>query len=116
MFPFINVEFPLSGDVTQAISPSIWGGFKGVPEVELKVFAEVASPGAQLDKLTEAVLLLADQAGLKDAREIKALQEIADGVKRVKAEVAQDVRARADETAAHADRLERIARGGDAQS
>ena len=111
MFPFIyspTYEYPLSGDVVQGISP-VFGDIEGIPEVEHEVVTTVASYGKQLGKLTEAVLALAKKVGL-DSDEIKAVQEIADGVERAKVRAAEAVRARADAAAERAEKLEALGR------
>ena len=78
MFPFVyspTFEYPLSGNVMQTISP-MFGEIEGIPEVEHEVVTTVASYGKQLGKLTEAVLVLAEEAGVKGA-EIDAVRELA---------------------------------------
>lgn len=50
---------PFSGDVTQEIVPRFFSpDIKGVPEIEHKVQTEVASYGAQLGKILEALQAL----------------------------------------------------------
>lgn len=52
--PFFRA--PLSGDVTQDISPSLISfDIKGVPAIERRVQTEVASYGKQLGKVLEAL-------------------------------------------------------------
>lgn len=57
-FPFYA---PLSGPVSQDISPHL---YQGVPEIEAEVTQEVASFGRQLGIISEAVLEIAKQVGL----------------------------------------------------
>lgn len=103
MFPFLFnspiIEYPLSGDVIQDISPSFINAMKGVPEVEWEVVTEVASYGKQLGKLTEAVLALATVAGA-DGKEIDAVREIVEEVAAAKVRVKDKVRARAEQALA----------------
>lgn len=108
MFPFFfapKFEYPLSGDVTQAIAPS-FADIEGVPEVEHEVITSVASYGKQLGKLTEAMLAVAEQVGL-DGPEIAALREISDGVQEAKGRALEAVRARAEKAAERVAVLER---------
>ncbi|WP_420013464.1 hypothetical protein [Tateyamaria sp.] len=100
MFPFFfapRFEYPLSGDVTQAIAPS-FGDIEGVPEVEHEVITSVASYGKQLGKLTEAMLAVAEKVGL-EGPEIDDLREISSGVKEAKGRALEAVRARAEKAA-----------------
>lgn len=69
-------EFPLSGDVEQAISPFYSYDFEGIPEIEYEVTTTVASPGKQLGKLTEAVLVIARQMDF-EGDDLKAIEELA---------------------------------------
>lgn len=107
MFPFIfspTYEYPLSGDITQGISP-VFGDIEGIPEVEHEVITSVASYGKQLGKLTEAVLAIAEAAGVK-GEEIDAVREIADGVEAAKGRAAEAVRARAEAVRERAEKLD----------
>lgn len=107
MFPFVyspTFEYPLSGDITQGIAP-VFGDIEGIPEVEHEVVTSVASYGKQLGKLTEAVLALAEKAGL-DGEEIDAVREIAAGVEAAKGRAAEKVRVRAEAVAKRAEKLE----------
>lgn len=67
MFPPFDIwapmfRAPFSGDVTQAIVPRVFSpDYKGVPEIEDKVQAEVASYGKQLGKILEALQELSDK-------------------------------------------------------
>ncbi|MGY9046029.1 hypothetical protein P775_25060 [Puniceibacterium antarcticum] len=54
-------RFPLSGDIHQDIDPEFTTHIAGVPEIELAVIRDVASYGAQLDKVLEALRLLSDK-------------------------------------------------------
>ncbi|MBY5931681.1 hypothetical protein KUV51_01615 [Tateyamaria omphalii] len=50
---------PFSGDVTQEIVPRVFSpDIAGVPEIESKIHAEVASYGTQLGKVLEALQIL----------------------------------------------------------
>ena len=98
MFPFqfnTTFEYPLSGDVAQSISPAFFAAMKGVPEIERAVVQDVASYGDQLGTLTEVVLQLAKNAGLK-SDEVKDLKDIANKVEDKKTEVRQGLRERAE--------------------
>ena len=108
MFPFVyapTYEYPLSGDVTQGISPSFGQEIEGIPEVEYEVITTVASYGTQLGKLTDAVLALAEKIGLESS-EISALQEIADGVEEAKHRAREAVKMRAEKLAARAAKID----------
>ena len=101
MFPFmINspiIEYPLSGNVTQDISPHFRKDIKGVPEIEHEVITGVASYGKQLGKLTEAVLALAalhEDDPDKHPQELKKLAELARDVEGAKAKALEAVKAR----------------------
>ncbi len=65
-FPFYA---PLSGPVSQDISPRL---YEGVPEIEAAVIQEVASYGRQLGIISEAVLEIARtlEAAPRDAHEM----------------------------------------------
>lgn len=112
MFPFVyspTFEYPLSGDVVQGITSSFTWDIEGIPEVEYEVCTTVASYGKQLGKLTEAVLALAEKAGL-DSKEIKAVRKIAREVEEAKIRARDAVRDRADKAEARAAKLEAIGR------
>lgn len=107
MFPFLfapTFEYPLSGNVTQSISPQ-FVDIAGVPEVEWEVVTSEASYGKQLGKLTEAVLALADKAGM-EGPEVDALREIAAGVEAAKDRALVKVRERAEKAAVDLRRVE----------
>ena len=111
MFPFVyspTFEYPLSGDITQGIAP-VFGDIEGIPEVEHEVVTSVASYGKQLGKLTEAVLVLAERAGV-DAEEIEAVRQISAGVEAAKMRAAAKVRVRAEAAAERADKLDGLGR------
>lgn len=97
MIPFYTYsptfEFPLSGDVTQGISPVFGADIEGIPEVEAEVVTTVASYGKQLGKLTEAVLALADKLAVTGP-EVDAVREIAAGVAEAKLAARDKARAR----------------------
>ncbi|MDJ0628388.1 MAG: hypothetical protein QNJ44_09030 [Rhodobacter sp.] len=99
MFPFLvntnNYEFPLSGDVTQDISPSFFAAMEGVPEIEREVVTKVASYGDQLGALTDAVLVLAEKCGVK-GKEVDEVKRIAREVADAKARVTGALRNRAE--------------------
>ncbi|MEM9707995.1 MAG: hypothetical protein AAF871_04330 [Pseudomonadota bacterium] len=110
MFPFIfspTIEYPLSGDVVQDIAPVVSWRYVGIPEVEDDVYCNVASPGKQLGKLCDAVLLLAETAGLtaEEHEAIRDLEEIAAGVKASMERVGEQIVARADAMAVKAERF-----------
>lgn len=108
MFPFIyspTYEYPLSGDVVQGITSSFTWDIEGIPEVEYEVCTTVASYGKQLGKLTEAVLALAEKAGL-DSKEIKAVRKIARDVEKAKLRARDAARARATKAEERAAKLE----------
>lgn len=107
MFPFTyapTYQYPLSGDVTQAIAPQ-FVDIAGIPEVEWEVVTSEASYGKQLGKLTEAVLALVDKTGLEGA-EVDALREIAAGVEAAKGRALVAVRERAVKAAGDLRRVE----------
>lgn len=64
--PWMNIRLPASGDVTMNYSPwTNWGwstSEAGDPEMENEIFTNVALPGKQLGKLTEAVRALIELA------------------------------------------------------
>lgn len=110
MFPIVyspTFEYPLSGDVVQGITPSFTWDIEGIPEVEYEVCTSVASYGKQLGKLTEAVLALADKAGLK-GKEIDAVREIAEGVKAAKLRARDAAAARAERANERAKKLQEV--------
>ena len=111
MFPFTfapRFEYPLSGDVTQAIAPG-FGDIEGVPEVEHEVIMTVASYGKQLGKLTEAMLAVADKIGL-EGKEIDDLRAMNEGVKEAKGRALEAVRARAEKARERVEVLEGVER------
>ncbi|MEM6464551.1 MAG: hypothetical protein AAF724_21840 [Pseudomonadota bacterium] len=99
MFPFLyttnNIEYPLSGDVTQDISSAFISTMKGVPAVEKEVVTRVASYGDQLGTLTDAVLAIAHAKGVR-GKEIRKLSRIADAVEDVKEDFKAELRTRAE--------------------
>ena len=111
MFPFVyspTFEYPLSGDVVQGITSSFAWDIEGIPEVEYEVCTTVASYGKQLGKLTEAVLALAEKAGLEDDDAIQSVRRIAREVEDAKLRARDAARARADKVAERAAKLEAI--------
>lgn len=99
MFPFLNattnIEYPLSGDVTQDISSAFIARMKGVPELEKEVVTRVASYGAQLGTITDAVLSIAKAVGAS-GEEIDKLSQMAKDVDSAKAESKVELRVRAE--------------------
>lgn len=83
-----TVHWPLSGAVTQDISPSLLFRAKDT-EVETRVLREVASYGRQIGKLSEVLLAVVgtlpkgklDEATRETVRE---LQVIGENIKRIK--------------------------------
>jgi hypothetical protein len=78
-----GIRAPLSGNVTQDISPSIGlvninATQSGDPELERRIITQVASYGRQLGWLLEAVDVLARQQSRRglDAADIRALDQI----------------------------------------
>ena len=72
---------PFSGDVTQEIVPRVFSpDIAGVPEIEGKIHAEVASYGTQLGKVLEALQTLST-ATKTPLPEIDALVAQIDAVK-----------------------------------
>jgi hypothetical protein len=67
MLPLLNVRMPASGDVNMNYNAwTNWGisaSEAGDPIIESEIFSNVAMPGKQLGKLTEAVLALAEAIG-----------------------------------------------------
>ena len=107
MFPFNfspNIRYPLSGPVIQDISPMYGDQFAGNIDIEREVCASVASYGKQLGKLTEAVIHLAEQAGVSGPQ-IDAVRQLADDVQAAKHRAAVAVQKRADQAAEDASKL-----------
>ncbi len=71
-FPFFA---PLSGSVSQDISPSL---YRGVPEIEADVISEAGSFGRQLGIISDAVLELAAKLDERPRRE-PLLQKVGEG-------------------------------------
>lgn len=106
---FPSFEYPFSGDVTQDIETSWFSRMKGIPEMEMHLITGTASYGTQLDKLIEAVLVLAGPApaeGQEDEK-IAALRSLADEIDAAKKDSAPMLRER---IAVLQERLERIER------
>ena len=81
MLPWLqsNFNFPLSGDVKQAIDPD-WFFYTieaevGDREIEKEVFLKVASYGRQLGVITETLLSIADELKLS-SENIEALSRL----------------------------------------
>ncbi|MEM9912266.1 MAG: hypothetical protein AAF922_15930 [Pseudomonadota bacterium] len=115
MFPLYNVnntyEFPLSGDVTQGISPVFSYRYEGIPEIEYEVTTTVASPGKQLGKLTEAVLVIAKKLDFdgEDLEKIKELTELSEKIETAKKDALDKLRARRDQIEKRITKLEKEA-------
>jgi hypothetical protein len=89
VWPFMKL--PLSGDVTQDISPvtswfptNIDIDVVGDRAIEAEIAGNIATNGKQLGRLTDAVLALAGKEGYDQNDAIEQLQEIADEVEEVK--------------------------------
>ena len=98
-FPGV-VRYPFSGDLggfhfepsTRWEAPSL---YRGNDAVEQRVYREVASPGKQLGRLTDAVLALANTLvssadGKIDPPEVAALRKIAAQIEEIKGSVADN--------------------------
>lgn len=84
------VHWPLSGSVTQDISPSLLIRSRDI-DTEMRVLREVASYGRQIGKLSEVLLALVDalpQAKLApdDQRKLRELRLMVENVERIKRE------------------------------
>jgi hypothetical protein len=82
------VHWPLSGSVTQDISPTLLAK-AGDTDIEVRVLREVASYGMQIGKLSELVLKLADAFPKDtldaDGREtLRELRCMVDDIERIK--------------------------------
>ena len=93
-------KLPLSGDVVQSINPFtafMTGGQFGLvninlgqssnPEIEQEVLSDVASYGKQLGRIGDALIVLLSHIKPRNSREadvIKALEEMLDGIAKVK--------------------------------
>ena len=79
LLPLTSIRMPASGDVTMNYSPWTnwgWSDYEaGDPETENEIFANVALPGKQLGKLTDAVMALIELAEKKDPRLAKGKSE-----------------------------------------
>ena len=62
LLPLMSIRLPASGDVRMNYNPwTNWGWSSndaGDPEIESEIFANIALPGKQLGKLTDAVMTL----------------------------------------------------------
>lgn len=121
-----GIRAPLSGDVTQDISPSfglvnINATRSGDPALEKRIITEVASYGRQLGRLLEAVDVLVrqqprDGLGEADIRALEQLHELAERIAAVKEEAAlgqvdrivSDVRALSRDPEANAAAIQRV--------
>lgn len=87
----LAINFPGSGSIggftyqpnTVWEAPSL---YRGNFSLEQSIYGNVASPGKQLGKLTDAVLLIAEVLGngLQDQKQIKELCDIAQMIERLK--------------------------------
>jgi hypothetical protein len=100
--PAVHFRLPASGDVSMDYSPwTNWGISRpkakaGNPEIEAEVFREVALPGKQLGKLTEATLAMAElvktmqpdilEQHPEQANAIQAVVDLAADIERTKDE------------------------------
>ncbi|MCR5884657.1 hypothetical protein LRS03_18110 [Rhizobacter sp. J219] len=83
-----NIHWPLSGSVTQDISPSLVFRAKDA-QVEIRVLREVASYGRQIGKLSEVLLKVVDalpKGKLDDAtvETVGQLRVMAENIRRIK--------------------------------
>jgi hypothetical protein len=93
----LAINFPGSGSIggftyqpnTVWEAPSL---YRGNPTLEQNIYSNVASPGKQLGKLMDAVLVIARllEKDLQDEKAIGELQTIADMIERLKAPVLQN--------------------------
>ena len=107
--PLLNVRMPASGDVVMDYKPwTNWGVSSpkaGNPEVEAGVFRDVAMPGKQLGKLTEALDALisivedihpgAIKPGSEQREAIDGLRTMANDIKLKRDELAKTAKAEA---------------------
>ncbi|MGH3426506.1 MAG: hypothetical protein ACRDQZ_02850 [Mycobacteriales bacterium] len=121
-----GIRAPLSGDVTQDISPSfglvnINATSSGNPELEKRIVTQVAGYGRQLGKLVEAVDVLVRQQSRQglDEADIDALEQLhklAERIAEVKEEatldqvnrIVSDVRALSRDPEANAEAIQRV--------
>ena len=98
MLPWMNVRMPASGDVFMNYNPwTNWGwsaSDAGDPDIENEVFANVALPGKQLGKLTEAVLALIDfaekadpEVGKGESEQTRAIRDFRDLADKIQATI-----------------------------
>jgi hypothetical protein len=83
-----NIHWPLSGSVTQDISPTLVFRAKDA-QVEIRVLREVASYGRQIGKLSEVLLKVVDalpKGKLDDAtvETVGQLRVMAENIRRIK--------------------------------
>ncbi|MGH3771089.1 MAG: hypothetical protein ACRDRW_06805 [Pseudonocardiaceae bacterium] len=121
-----GIRAPLSGDVTQDISPSfglvnINNTSSGDPELEKRIITQVASYGRQLGKLVEAVDVLVQRQsgggfGEADIHALEQLHQLAKRIAEVKEEatldqvdrIVSDVRALSRDPEANAEAIQRV--------
>lgn len=111
---FDMVKLPLSGDVSQIISPSTsWFpinidiDYQGDPEIEREIELKEVSTGKQLGKITDALIALADELAKTDKpyeepKAIDDLRKIALSIDDIKANYYRDKAAEYKEHAEHA--------------
>ncbi|MCB0873026.1 MAG: hypothetical protein KDC36_06570 [Thermoleophilia bacterium] len=114
-----SIRFPGSGDLGFNYQPNTaWEApslFRGDARVEQRVYSEVATPGRQLGRLSDALLSMAEHLGV-DTPEVTALREIAQSITAIKEQVRehqeQDARAALDRLAeSDPDALRRLLEG-----
>jgi hypothetical protein len=92
LFPYV-FRAPFSGDVTQEIVPRVFSpDIKGSPEIEERIVREVASYGRQLGKVLEALQALSAKTKVP----LPEIDELVEGVERVKAESKETLREEAE--------------------
>ncbi|MFL5430425.1 MAG: hypothetical protein ACJ79M_12485 [Myxococcales bacterium] len=92
MDPWLNLwsrlQGPLSGDVSQGfriLSPTIVNG-QGDPRVEADIVENVVTYGKQLGQITDVLLELTTQTGLRESKALHELKSIAQKIEAKKQE------------------------------
>ena len=97
MFPFYfapKVEYPLSGDVIQDIEPRLFSPeIAGDAETEWRIHRNVASYGTQLDKILDALGVIATKLDM----DLPEIDELRKRVAAEKADQRETLRRRAEE-------------------
>ncbi|NVO28691.1 hypothetical protein HJ526_14770 [Donghicola sp. C2-DW-16] len=92
-------KMPWSGNIVQDIRPEFFSSsYSGVPDIEAKVITDVAGYGRQLGWISNALMVLVEQAGPfseKDEEKIAKLRELVADVADIKESHRTQVRARA---------------------